>query len=110
MSQSSIDQKRRRALKLAAASVVTVPLASLATRGNAIAGELPHLSEDDPTAKALSYVHDAANAPAGKRKDGTYCRNCNLIKGKEGTWRGCAIFPGKAVNADGWCAGWVGRV
>jgi len=44
MSQSSIDQNRRRALKLAAASVVTVPLASLATRGNAIAGELPHLS------------------------------------------------------------------
>ncbi len=110
MSQASIDQKRRRALKLVAASVVAVPLDSLATRGTAIAGELPHLSEDDPTAKALSYVHDAANAPAGKRKDGTYCKNCNLIKGKEGTWRGCAIFPGKAVNADGWCAGWVGRV
>jgi hypothetical protein len=110
MSQSSIDQKRRRALALAAASVVAVPLAGLATRGTAIAGELPRLSEDDPTAKALSYVHDAANAPAGKRKDGTYCKNCNLIQGKEGTWRGCAIFPGKAVNADGWCAGWVGRV
>jgi len=110
MSQSTIDQKRRRALKLAAASVVAVPLASLATRGTAIAGELPHLSEDDPTAKALSYVHDAANAPAGKRKDGTYCKNCNLIQGKEGTWRGCSIFPGKAVNENGWCAGWVGRV
>ena len=110
MSQSTTDQKRRRALKLAAASVMAVPLASLATHGTAVAGELPHLSEDDPTAKALSYVHDAANAPAGKRKDGTYCKNCNLIKGKEGTWRGCAIFPGKAVNADGWCAGWVGRV
>jgi len=110
MSRSNIDQERRRVLTLAAASVVVVPLASLATRGTAIAGELPHLSEDDPTAKALSYVHDAANAPAGKRKDGTHCRNCNLIRGKEGTWRGCAIFPGKAVNADGWCAGWVGRV
>ena len=110
MSQSSTDQKRRRVLALAAASVVAVPLASLATRGTAIAGDLPRLSEDDPAAKALSYVHDAAAAPAGKRKDGTYCKNCNLIKGKEGTWRGCAIFPGKAVNADGWCAGWVGRV
>lgn len=110
MSQSSIDKKRRRALALAAASVVAVPLASLATRGTAVAGELPHLSEDDPTAKALNYVHDAANAPAGKRKNGTYCKNCNLVQGKEGTWRGCSIFPGKAVNADGWCAGWVGRV
>jgi hypothetical protein len=54
MSQSTIDQKRRRALKLAAASVVAVPLASLATRGIAGADELPQLSEDDPTAKALS--------------------------------------------------------
>ena len=110
MSQSNIDQERRRVLTLAAASVVLVPLASLITRGTAVAGELPHLSEDDPTAKALSYVHDAANAPAGKRKDGTYCKNCNLIRRKEGAWRGCAIFPGKVVNADGWCAGWVGRV
>ena len=110
MSQTSTDLQRRRVLALAAASVVAVPLASLATRGSAIASELPRLSEDDPTAKALSYVHDAANAQAGKRKDGTYCKNCNLIKGNEGAWRGCAICPGKAVNADGWCAGWVGRV
>ena len=110
MSQSNIDRNRRRALKLAAASVVAIPLASLTTRGTAVAGELPHLSEDDPTAKALNYVHDAANAPAGKRKEGTYCKNCNLIKATEGTWRGCAIFPGKAVNENGWCAGWVGRV
>jgi hypothetical protein len=110
MSQKSIDQKRRHALKLATASVVAIPLASLATRGIAGADELPQLSEDDPTAKALSYVHDAANAPAAKRKAGTYCKNCNLIKGTEGVWRGCAIFPGKAVNENGWCAGWVGRV
>jgi len=110
MSKTNTDLKRRRVLALTAASVVVVPLANLATRGTAMAGELPHLSEDDPTAKALSYVHDAANAPADKRKDGTYCKNCNLVKGNEGTWVGCAIFPGKAVNAGGWCAGWVGRV
>ena len=110
MTHATIDQQRRRALKVAAASVVAIPLTSLATGGSAIAGELPQLSEDDPTAKALSYVHDAASAPAAKRKDGTYCNNCNLIKGKEGTWRGCSIFPGKSVNANGWCAGWVGRV
>ncbi|MGD2076222.1 MAG: high-potential iron-sulfur protein [Gammaproteobacteria bacterium] len=110
MSQVNTDQKRRRALKLAAASVVAVPLTSLATRGGAIAGELPHLSEDDRAAKALSYVHDAADAPANKRKDGSFCKNCNLIKGEEGAWRGCDLFPGKAVNENGWCAGWVGRV
>ena len=110
MSQSTIDQKRRRALKLLSAGVAALPFAHLATRGTAIAGDMPQLSEDDPTAKALIYVHDAAKAPAGKRKDGTFCKNCNLIQGKEGTWRGCSIFPGKAVNENGWCAGWVGRV
>lgn len=110
MTQSTTDPSRRRALKVAAATAVTVPLAALLSRGTAQAGELPRLSEDDPTAKALSYVHDAAQAPADKRKEGTYCSNCNLIKGAEGTWRGCAIFPGKAVHENGWCAGWVGRV
>lgn len=110
MSQSTVDHKRRHALKLLSASVLAIPLANLAARGTAVAGELPQLSEDDPTAKALSYVHDAAKAPAGKRKDGTYCKNCNLIQGKEGTWRGCSIFPGKVVNENGWCAGWVGRI
>ena len=110
MSSSSTDQNRRRVLKAAAAGVLAIPVVTLATRGTAIAEELPHLSEDDPTAKALNYVHDAANAPAGKRKDGTFCKNCNLIQGKEGTWRGCSIFPGRAVNENGWCAGWVGRV
>ena len=110
MSSSSTNRNRRRVLKAAAAGVVAIPLAALQTRGTAIASELPHLSEDDATAKALSYVHDAARAPTGKRKDGTFCKNCNLIQGKEGTWRGCSIFPGRAVNENGWCAGWVGRV
>jgi hypothetical protein len=110
MSQPSTDQERRRTLKLVIATVAGIPLAKLATHGTAVASELPQLSEDDPTAQALSYVHDAANAPAGKRKDGTFCKNCNLIKGTQGTWRGCAIFPGKAVHENGWCAGWVGRI
>jgi hypothetical protein len=109
MSQSNTDRNRRRALKLAVVSVAAIPLASLETRREAVAGELPRLSEDDRTAKALSYVHDAAKAPAGKRKDSAFCKNCNLIQGTQGTWRGCTLFPGKAVNENGWCAGWVGR-
>lgn len=110
MSQSTINKYRRHAVKVVAAGVVAIPLASLSPRGPTAAGELPHLSEDDPTARALSYVHNAAEAPAGKRKDGTYCHNCNLIEGTEGAWRGCALFRDKAVNENGWCVGWVGRV
>ena len=25
----------------------------------------------------------------------------------EGEWRPCSLFPGKAVNANGWCASWT---
>jgi hypothetical protein len=110
MSESIVDKERRRALKFALAGIAAMPLSTLVVQRNAWGGELPHLAEDDPTAKALSYVHDANDAPAGKRKPGTLCKNCNLIQGQEGEWRPCSLFPGKAVNENGWCVGWVGRV
>jgi len=62
---------------------------------------LPHLAEDDPTAQSLKYVHASA-------VDGQHCANCALIQGTEGdAWRPCQIFPGKLVNADGWCSVWA---
>ena len=110
MSKSNVDKQRRTMLKLVVTSATVVPLSSLVLSRNAWSGDLPRLSEDDSVAKALSYVHDAAAAPAGKRKDGQFCKNCNLIQSRQGEWRPCSIFPGKAVNENGWCAGWVGRV
>lgn len=110
MANSTVNEQRRRTLKLAVTAVATVPLSSLLLHREARSGDLPQLSEDDSTAKALSYVHDASNAPADKRKEGTFCSNCNLIQSQEGQWRGCSLFPGKAVNENGWCLGWVGRV
>jgi hypothetical protein len=110
MSETSIDRQKRRLLKLSVLGVAAVPLGALVVQGRARAGEEQRLSEDDPTAKALSYVHDASNAPAGKRKEGTLCKNCNLIQTQEGEWRPCSIFPGKMVNENGWCAAWVGRL
>ncbi len=72
------------------------------------AEDLPKVSEDDPTAKALGYVHDAAKADATLRKDDSNCSNCQLYQGAEGSqWGACAIFPGKAVAAEGWCKSWV---
>ncbi|MEF1220553.1 high-potential iron-sulfur protein [Photobacterium damselae] len=36
------------------------------------------------------------------------CANCALIQGKDGDeWRPCAIFPGKLVNANGWCSAYA---
>jgi hypothetical protein len=110
MSESNFDQQRRMVLKLAVTGVAAVPLGTLVAQGSAWGGELQHLSEEDPTAKALNYVHDAKDAPVVKRKEGTYCKNCNLIQSQQGQWRPCSIFPGKTVNENGWCAGWVGRV
>ena len=110
MHRSGFDIGRRKALKVVITGVATLPLGSILLQRNAYSGELEHLSEDDATAKALNYIHDASNAVADKRKQGTYCKNCNLIQGQEGEWRPCSIFPGKLVNENGWCAGWVGRV
>jgi high potential iron-sulfur protein len=64
---------------------------------------LPHLTEDDPTAQSLKYVHASTT-------EGQVCANCALIQGTEGDpWRPCQIFPGKLVNADGWCSVWAAK-
>ena len=72
------------------------------------------ISKQTATGTHLSVRHltdyDASTAPADKRKPGTFCKNCNLIQSKEGEWRPCSIIPGKAVNENGWCIAWVGRV
>ncbi len=78
---------------------------------DANAGDLPQLSEDDPMAKAMKYAHDASTVDAGSRTNPAevqLCSNCALIQGNDGDqWRPCQIFPGKVVNADGWCSVWA---
>lgn len=77
--------------------------------------ELPELSLDDPTAKALGYRHDASNVDLEKYPQRAtagaadhYCRNCTLFRGSEGDdWGPCTLFPGKRVNANGWCSGYT---
>jgi hypothetical protein len=71
----------------------------------------PHLEETDPAAKALGYVHDAKRVDPKTNpthKAGSTCANCLQLQGKPGdVWRPCTIFPGKLVNANGWCKVWV---
>ncbi len=78
---------------------------------DAQAQDLPKLSEDDPAAKSLRYVHDASKVDAASRPntaENQLCSNCALIQGEDGAeWRPCQIFPGKVVNANGWCAVWA---
>jgi hypothetical protein len=65
-----------------------------------IASAAEKLDPEDPTAKALGYVHESPNA--AKR-----CAECQLYKGSvTAKWGRCAIFSGKLVNARGWCQSW----
>ena len=75
------------------------------------AQDLPQLSEDDPMAGAMKYTHDASTVDPASRANPAEvqnCANCALVQGNDGDeWRPCQIFPGKAVNANGWCSVWA---
>lgn len=75
------------------------------------AGDMPPVDPNDPTAQALGYQHDAANVDASKYPDrdpAHRCANCILYQGgPDSEWGGCALFPGKAVNAQGWCSSYT---
>lgn len=75
------------------------------------AQDLPQLALDDPMATAMKYTHDASTVDAATRANPApeqNCANCALIQGPEGDeWRPCQIFPGKAVNNNGWCSVWA---
>jgi len=75
------------------------------------AEDMPQLSEDDPMASGMKYTHDASTVDPASRANPAAdqtCANCALIQGEDGAaWRPCQIFPGKLVNASGWCQVWA---
>lgn len=77
----------------------------------AVAADLPHLTEDDAMAKSMKYTHDASTVDPSSRTNPAadqHCANCALVQGNDGdAWRPYQIFPGKAVNANGWCSVWA---
>jgi len=81
-----------------------------ATR-DAQAADLPHLATNDPAAVALGYHDDAAQVDTKQFptfQKGQACNTCLQLQGTAGQpWRPCNIFPGKLVNANGWCRVWV---
>lgn len=76
---------------------------------------LPRLDESDSMAQALGYKHDASRVdpeqfPTRAGPDGAneFCRNCvHYQASPDAAWAPCTIFPGKLVNADGWCSAWA---
>ena len=70
----------------------------------------PKVTEDDPMAVALSYVHDAAASPkrTTDEQKTQFCDNCiHYAESAEDGWGTCAVLPGKLVAAKGWCMVWV---
>jgi hypothetical protein len=77
--------------------------------------DMPKLEETDAMAQALGYKHDASEVdieqfPSRADADSIneYCKNCvHYQASPEVQWAPCTIFPGKLVNADGWCSAWA---
>lgn len=75
------------------------------------AADQPHLEETDPTAQALGYHEDAAKTDAAKFPAHTaaqHCSNCNFFTAGS-DFGACQLFPGKAVNAKGWCSAYAAK-
>lgn len=102
------DGSRRRFLALAGVTGAAVLVGVRPQAALAQGAAPPHLSEADPTAKALGYVEDASKVDKTKfpaYKAGAHCATCNFFTGKPtDAYAPCQIFPGKAVSGAGWCA------
>ncbi|WPL18539.1 High-potential iron-sulfur protein precursor [Thiorhodovibrio winogradskyi] len=114
MSDKPMNQSRRDAVKLVLGGLATVPLMNLVGMAAAQAEELPHVDPaTDPTAQALKYVNDATKSEREQAKrDGLppneqHCANCQFVLADSGEWRPCSLFPGKAINENGWCSSWT---
>jgi len=103
--QNNVEPGRRQFFRLAGGAVGAVVLANVVP-SLAQAADLPHLTLDDPTAKALNYTEDASKAPA-PHQDGQSCANCNFYQGAATGYGPCQLFVGKSVNAKGWCSGYA---
>jgi hypothetical protein len=101
----TLSNGRRRFLTLLTTGIAALPFIGLLGQRRVHAQELPKVEESDPTAQALSYVHDASQSDKAPAEQ--LCSNCQFYAGAEGEeWGPCALFPGKAVSANGWCTGW----
>jgi hypothetical protein len=98
-------ESRRQFLKMTVAMSATAALASIA--GLVRAADMLHLTDSDPTAKALGYVEDASTTRNPLYKAGSTCANCQFYTGAADGYGPCQLFPGKAVNAKGWCSSYT---
>jgi len=79
----------------------------------ASASDLPHISIDDPAARAVGFSLDAATVDRARYPEhlkGQVCRKCVQFKGgPTDAWGPCMVFAGKQVPAGGWCTSFAAR-
>ena len=98
-------EARRHFLKLSATAAAIAWVGTIPRESRA--SEPPHLAEDDATAKVLGYVEDASKSKDARFKAGQKCASCQLYTGGPSGYGLCQIFPGKTVNAEGWCSSYM---
>jgi formylmethanofuran:tetrahydromethanopterin formyltransferase len=105
--------KRRQFIQTAITGALSIAVIANAAQAAtpAPAPALTPIEATNPTAKALGYVEDSSKVDAKKYPKHVatqICQNCSLVKGDaSGARVGCSLFPGKSVNAKGWCASWA---
>lgn len=97
-------QSRRRFLQLLAITAGGACMGGIPMFARA---ELPHLTTQDPTAKAMDYIEDASASRNTLYHAGSTCANCQFYHGPDVGYGTCQLFPGKAVNAKGWCSSYT---
>jgi hypothetical protein len=100
---------RREILAAGGAIIATSLIARSATAQDRV-------PEDDPTAVALGYLHDAGKVDTSKwakraGADGAkqFCDNCALYQDTGDGWGTCSIFQGRLVKGRGWCNAWIAK-
>jgi hypothetical protein len=77
------------------------------------AEELPHLTDANPAAASLDYTEDTSTVDARKFPKHTpeqRCANCKFFQAASGAqYAPCRLYPGNAVNVNGWCAGYAAK-
>jgi hypothetical protein len=71
------------------------------------AGDMPHLTDADPTAKAMAYVDDETISKNELYKLGSVCANCKLYNGGMSGYGDRQLFPGKPVSAKDGCTSYM---
>jgi hypothetical protein len=86
----------------------------VATPAQVAGGDLPHISVDDPAARAVGFSLDATKVDRARYPEhlkGQACRKCVQFKGgPTDAWGPCMVFAGKQVPAGGWCTSFAARV